>query len=93
MHGRLRRHERRRVRRLQRCLRFWTRPGPARTPLLVLAESFQVNCVAVRCIVFIALGTGDQYDWRTFDATYRRLIEYALANAVLPVVWSPSDAA
>ena len=43
-------------------------------------------------IVFIALGTGDQFDWRDFDANYRRLIEFALANGVLPVLVTKSDA-
>ena len=43
-------------------------------------------------IVFIALGTGDQFDWRAFDANYRRLIEFALANGVLPVLVTKSDA-
>ena len=43
-------------------------------------------------IVFIALGTGDQYDWQNFDANDRRLIEFALANGVLPVLVTKSDA-
>ncbi len=43
-------------------------------------------------IVFIALGTGDQYDWRNFDGNYRRLIEYALSNGVLPVLVTKADA-
>jgi hypothetical protein len=43
-------------------------------------------------IVFIALGTGDQYDWRNFDANDRRLIEFSLANGVLPVLVTKSDA-
>jgi len=43
-------------------------------------------------IVFIALGTGDQFDWQTFDGTYRKLIEYALNNGVLPVLVTKADA-
>jgi hypothetical protein len=42
-------------------------------------------------IVFIALGTGDQYDWQSFEANDRRLIEFALANGVLPVLVTKSD--
>jgi hypothetical protein len=42
-------------------------------------------------IVFISLGTGDQFDWRNFDANYRRLIEFALANGVLPVLVTKAD--
>jgi hypothetical protein len=43
-------------------------------------------------IVFIGLGTGDQFDWQNFAANDRRLIEYALANGVLPVLVTKSDA-
>ena len=42
-------------------------------------------------IVFIALGTGDQRDWQSFDANDRRLIEYALANGALPVLVTKAD--
>jgi hypothetical protein len=43
-------------------------------------------------IVFIALGTGDQFDWRNFDTNYRRLISFALDNGVLPVLVTKADA-
>jgi hypothetical protein len=43
-------------------------------------------------IVFIALGTGDQFDWPAFDANYRRLIQFALDNGVLPVLVTKADA-
>jgi hypothetical protein len=43
-------------------------------------------------IVFIALGTGDQFDWRSFDSNYRKLIEYSLNNGVLPVLVTKADA-
>lgn len=43
-------------------------------------------------IVFIALGTGDQFDWPNFDSTYRRLIKYSLDNGVLPVLVTKADA-
>jgi lysophospholipase L1-like esterase len=43
-------------------------------------------------LVFIALGTGDQYQWTDFDAHYRRLIEYSLQQGVLPVLVTKADA-
>jgi hypothetical protein len=42
-------------------------------------------------VVFILLGTGDQYQWQSFEANYRKLIEYALQNGVLPVVVTKAD--
>ena len=42
-------------------------------------------------IVFIALGTGDQYDWADFEGHYRQMIEFSLANGVLPVVVTKAD--
>lgn len=43
-------------------------------------------------IVFISLGTGDQYTWRDSEANYRAMIEYALAHGVLPVLITKADA-
>ena len=43
-------------------------------------------------IVFIALGTGDQFDWTTFETHYRSLIDYALSRGVLPVLVTKADA-
>jgi len=42
-------------------------------------------------IVFIALGTGDHLVWPTFEANYRKLIEYALKRGVLPVLVTKAD--
>lgn len=42
-------------------------------------------------IVFILLGTGDQYDWPNFTTNYRRLIDFSLANGVLPVLVTKAD--
>lgn len=42
-------------------------------------------------IVFIALGTGDQYQWTDFEAHYRRLIDFSLQSGVLPVLVTKAD--
>jgi LysM repeat protein len=43
-------------------------------------------------IVFIALGTGDQFSWTTFETHYRSLIDYTLSRGVLPVLVTKADA-
>jgi hypothetical protein len=43
-------------------------------------------------IVFILLGTGDHFTWSDFEANYRRLIDYSIANNVLPVLVTKADA-
>lgn len=42
-------------------------------------------------IVFIQLGTGDTFAWRDFEANMRGMIQYALANDVLPVPVTKAD--
>ncbi len=42
-------------------------------------------------IVFIQLGTGDKFAWREFEANMRRMIDYALARDVLPVLMTKAD--
>jgi hypothetical protein len=42
-------------------------------------------------IVFISLGTGDQYIWRSSEANYRAMIEYALQHSILPVLVTKAD--
>jgi hypothetical protein len=42
-------------------------------------------------IVFIALGTQEQYDWENFERNYRPMIEHAQAKGVLPVLVTKSD--
>jgi len=42
-------------------------------------------------IVFIALGTGDQFTWRDFEVHYRALIDYTLGRGVLPVLVTKAD--
>jgi hypothetical protein len=42
-------------------------------------------------VVFIMLGTGDQFTWQRFEGNYRKLIEYAIGQNVLPVVVTKAD--
>jgi LysM repeat protein len=42
-------------------------------------------------VVFIALGTGDQFTWRDFEKNYRKVIEYAISQNVLPVLVTKAD--
>ncbi|GEM_PF-4949920 len=42
-------------------------------------------------IVFIELGTGDKFMWREFEHNYRVMIDYAIANSVLPVLVTKAD--
>jgi len=43
-------------------------------------------------LVFIQLGTGDHLLWREFEANYRKMIDYALENGILPVLVTKADA-
>lgn len=42
-------------------------------------------------IVFISLGTQEQYTWQDFEKHYRPLIEHALSKGVLPVLMTKAD--
>lgn len=42
-------------------------------------------------IVFIQVGTGDQYVWKTYEANLRRMLDTALKNSVLPVLLTKAD--
>lgn len=42
-------------------------------------------------IVFIELGTGDQYAWKDFEKNYRPLIEHTLKRGALPVLVTKAD--
>lgn len=42
-------------------------------------------------IAFIGLSTGDQYIWRDSEANFRRIIEYTLAQRVVPVLITKAD--
>ncbi len=42
-------------------------------------------------IVFLAVGTGDHFNWKTFEASYQHMIVYALQNQVLPVLVTKAD--
>ncbi len=42
-------------------------------------------------IVFISLGTGDQFDWKGFELHYTKVISTALERGALPVLFTKSD--
>ena len=42
-------------------------------------------------IVFIELGTGDQYKWREFESNYRPLLDNAIGRGVVPVLVTKAD--
>ncbi len=42
-------------------------------------------------IVFISLGTQEQYSWQDFEKHYRPMIEHALGQGVLPVLMTKAD--
>jgi GDSL-like Lipase/Acylhydrolase family len=42
-------------------------------------------------VVFIEVGTGDQYTWKDFEKNYRPLIEQAQSKGVLPVLVTKAD--
>ncbi len=43
-------------------------------------------------IVVIALGTGDTFDWQSFEKNYRLIIEHAMKNNVVPLLMTKADA-
>jgi hypothetical protein len=42
-------------------------------------------------VIFIEVGTGDQYEWKDFEKHYRPLIEHAQKKGVLPVLVTKAD--
>lgn len=43
-------------------------------------------------VLIVALGTGDTFDWQSFERNYRRIIEFALSRNVVPVLMTKADA-
>jgi hypothetical protein len=43
-------------------------------------------------ILVIGLGTGDQFDWSTFDTRYRAIVDYTYNHGVLPILMTKADA-
>jgi hypothetical protein len=48
--------------------------------------------VSKASILVIALGTGDQHDWQSFEANYRQIVDFTLKQGVLPVLMTKADA-
>lgn len=42
-------------------------------------------------VVFLSVGTGDQFSWQGFEANYRRMIDTAISRKVLPVLVTKAD--
>ncbi len=42
-------------------------------------------------VALILLGTGDQHNWQTFEANYRRIIEISINMGVIPVLITKAD--
>ena len=67
---------------------LWAHPGycePGETPF---ACELRVSKAGV---VFILLGTGDQFTWQTAEANYREMIEHALETGAVPVMVTKAD--
>jgi hypothetical protein len=43
-------------------------------------------------VLIVALGTGDTFDWPSFEANYRRILDAALAKNIVPVLMTKADA-
>jgi hypothetical protein len=39
----------------------------------------------------ILLGTGDQHTWQGFEARYRQIVEYTIAQGIVPVLMTKAD--
>jgi hypothetical protein len=66
----------------------WADPGQCAAGEGPLACELRVSKASV---VFISLGTGDQFAWRDFEQNYRAVISYTLKAGVLPVLVTKAD--
>jgi hypothetical protein len=66
----------------------WAEPGLCQAGETPFACELRVSNAS---IIFIALGTGDQYDWRSFEGNYRQMLTIALQSGVLPVAVTKAD--
>ena len=53
-----------------------------------LACEYRINRPSVALIL---LGTGDQHSWQGFEARYRTIIEYTIAQGIVPVLMTKAD--
>src|SRR6185369_8197907 len=53
-----------------------------------LACEYRLNRPSVALIL---LGTGDQHTWQGFEARYRQIIEYTIAQGIVPVLITKAD--
>lgn len=67
---------------------MWSDPKQCQAGEGPLACELRVTKASV---VFVALGTGDHLVWEGFEANYRKIIELALQDGVLPVLVTKAD--
>ena len=60
-------------------------PGNVEGPLACELRVSQAS------VVFLAVGTGDHPQWQSFEASYRKMIEFAIEQKVLPVLVTKAD--
>jgi hypothetical protein len=63
-------------------------------PKLCLADESPLACdlrITQASVVFVALGTNDQYTWQQFEGNYRHILEYCLSQGALPVLLTKAD--
>jgi hypothetical protein len=67
---------------------LWVDPKVCRAGEGPLACELRITKASV---VFIGLGTGDQFQWEQFEANYRKIVEYVLSHGALPVLMTKGD--
>jgi hypothetical protein len=67
----------------------WADPNQCKADEGPLACELRVSKAS---ILVIALGTGDQFDWKTFDTRYRAIVAYTYNQGVLPILMTKADA-
>ncbi|MCX6018441.1 MAG: SGNH/GDSL hydrolase family protein [Chloroflexi bacterium] len=64
-------------------------------PKICMASEGPLACemrLSNASVVIVALGTGDTFDWQSFDANYRRIIDYVLSKGAVPLLMTKADA-
>lgn len=59
--------------------------GPSQSPLACEIWTSRAS------VIFISVGTGDQYSWQNFEDNYREIVETVLHRSVLPVLVTKAD--
>jgi hypothetical protein len=67
----------------------WTDPKTCNADEGPLACELRVSRAS---IIVIAVGTGDQHEWQSFEGKFRAILDYTLKAGVLPVLMTKADA-